>query len=73
MIYFSCAHATVFDLKITSSFQIQHNTSIHFRYWLSSKGKPEHDLVSLKEISGAVTMNGRLTEGEKCCLKECEK
>ena len=29
--------------------------------------------MSLKEISGAVTMNGRLTEGPKCCLKECEK
>ena len=39
-IYFSCAHATVFDLKITSEFQIKHNTSVHLRYWLSSKGKP---------------------------------
>ena len=29
--------------------------------------------MSLKEISGAVTLNGRLTEGPKCCLKECEK
>ena len=29
--------------------------------------------MSLKEISGAVTLNGRLTEGQKCCLKECEK
>ena len=29
--------------------------------------------MSLKEISGTVTMNGGLTEGPKCCLKECEK
>ena len=30
-------------------------------YWLSNRGKPLHDFVSLKEISGAVIMNGRLT------------
>ena len=41
-------------------------------YWLSNRGKPLHDFVSLKEISGAVIMNGRLTGGAKCCLKGCE-
>ena len=41
-------------------------------YWLSNRGKPLHDFVSLKEISGAVIMNGHLTGGAKCCLKGCE-
>ena len=30
-------------------------------YRLSTSGKPLHDFVSLKEISGAVIMNERLT------------
>ena len=28
--------------------------------------------MSLKEISGAVIMNGHLTGGAKCCFKGCE-
>ena len=41
-------------------------------YWLSNRGKPLRDFVSLKEISGAVIMNGRLTGGAKSGLKGCE-
>ena len=62
-------YATVFDLRsqMNSKFNITSDL-----YWLSNRGKPLHDFVSLKEISGAVIMNGRLTGGAKCCLKGCE-
>ena len=64
-------HAMVFDLKsqINSKFNITSDL-----YWLSNKGKPlQHEFVPLREISaGAVIMNGRLTGGAECCLKECE-
>lgn len=68
--YFSFApYATVFDLRsqMNSKFNITSDL-----YWLSNRGKPLHDFVSLKEISGAVIMNGHLTGGAKCCLKGCE-
>ena len=62
-------YATVFDLRsqMNSKFNITSDL-----YWLSNRGKPLHDFVSLKEISGAVIMNGHLTGGAKCCLKGCE-
>ena len=62
-------HATVSDLRsqVNSKFNITSDL-----YWLSSSGKPLHDFVPLKEISGAVIMNGRLIGGAKCCLKGCE-
>ena len=62
-------YATVFDLRsqVNSKFNITSDL-----YWLSNRGKPLHDFVSLKEISGAVIMNGHLTGGAKCCLKGCE-
>ena len=61
--------ATVFDLRsqMNSKFNITSDL-----YWLSNRGKPLHDFVSLKEISGAVIMNGHLSRGAKCCLKGCE-
>ena len=62
-------YATVFDLRsqINSKFHITSDL-----YWLSNRGKPLDDFVPLKEISGAVIMNGRLTGGAKCCLKGCK-
>ena len=44
-------YATVFDLRsqMNSKFNITSDL-----YWLSNRGKPLHDFVSLKEISGAV-------------------
>ena len=67
--FFFAPYATVFDLRsqVNSKFNITSDL-----YWLSNRGKPLHDFVSLKEISGAVIMNGRLTGGAKCCLKGCE-
>ena len=59
-------YATVFDLRsqMNSKFNITSDL-----YWLSNRGKPLHDFVSLKEISGAVIMNGRLTGGAKCYFR----
>ena len=51
-------HATVSDLRsqVNSKFNI--TSDLHR---LSTSGKPLCDFVSLKEISGAVIMNERLT------------
>ena len=67
--FFFAAYATVFDLRsqVNSKFNITSDL-----YWLSNRSKPLHDFVSLKEISGAVIMNVRLTGGATCCLKGCE-
>ena len=64
--FFIAPYATVFDLRsqMNSKFNITSDL-----YWLSNRGKPLHDFVSLKEISGAVIMNGRLTGGAKCYFR----
>ena len=60
---FTFAHATVFNLRsqVNSKFNITSDL-----YRLSTSGKPLHDFVSLKEISGAVIMNERLTLLKGC-------
>ena len=57
------SYGTIFDLRSP----VNSNFNISDLYWLSTSGKPLHDFVSLKEMSGAVIMNGHLTGGAKCC------
>ena len=44
-------YATVFDLRSQMNSKFNLTSDL---YWLSNRGKPLHDFVSLKEISGAV-------------------
>jgi hypothetical protein len=41
-------------------------------FWQSNCGKPLHDFVPLKAITGAVIINRHLTGGVECCLKGCK-
>jgi len=41
-------------------------------YWLSSCGKPLHDFVPFKEVTGVVIISGNLTRGVESCLRGCK-
>ena len=64
---FLISHQSKTIINVGSHISLKLNLSIDL-YCQSSCGKPLYDSVSLKEISWAVIINGRLTRGVERCL-----
>jgi len=62
-------HVTISNLRsqINSKFKLTSDL-----YGLSSCGKPLHDFVPFKEVTGVVIINGHLTGGAESCLRGCK-